>query len=72
MSPVPRFLYLHLHPGQPRVLERLVCLETGGRVSGQELVVPLGDLRAEEVLAECRRLGLRVIGSAVQAGDSAG
>lgn len=72
MSAAPRFLYLRIHPGQPSVLERLSRFDAGVRLLGGDLVVPLGDRRAEEVLAECRRVGVRVLGSVVHAADSAG
>jgi hypothetical protein len=35
-------------------------------------MVPLGERHPEEVLAECRRLGLRVLGSVVESSDAGG
>jgi hypothetical protein len=37
-----------------------------------ELLLPLGDRRAEEVLADCCRLGLTVVGSVIQPGIEGG
>jgi hypothetical protein len=68
MSAAAPLLYLYLHPSQLRVLERLIAFDPGARLLGRQMIVSLDDRGAEEVLAECRRLGVRVLGSRVETG----
>ncbi|HTO74123.1 MAG TPA: hypothetical protein VMJ30_09890 [Gemmatimonadales bacterium] len=65
--PAPyRTLLLRLDPAQPGLADRLVALGIPLARRGAELLLPLGDRRAEEVLAECCRLGVTVVGSTVE------
>ncbi|MEO8029902.1 MAG: hypothetical protein ABJC74_14080 [Gemmatimonadota bacterium] len=72
MSSGPRYLHLELRPSPPRVLERVIARHPDIRVVGDRIIVPLARYRAEEVMAECRRLGLRVVASYVKRDGHAG
>jgi hypothetical protein len=67
-----RFLYLRFRSSPSRLLERLAQFDAGVRRTGSQVMVPLGERHPEEVLAECRRLGLRVLGSVVESSDAGG
>ncbi len=65
--PAPgRTLRLRLDPAQQGLVGRLVALDLPAMRRGGELLLPLGDRRAEEILAECCRLGVTVVGSTVE------
>jgi hypothetical protein len=64
-TPVP-FLHLRLDPAQHGVRERLLRLGADLDPACHEAALPLGEARPEEILAECRQLGIRVLASAVR------
>ncbi len=65
--PAPaRKLLLRLDPAQPGLVERLAALDFPVMRCDGELLLPLGDRRAEEILAECCRHGLTVVGSVIE------
>jgi len=67
MTPlVASYLYLRLDPEQRGVRERLLRLGANLDRAQLEAALPLGDARPEEILAECRQLGIRVLGSTVR------
>ena len=63
-----RFLHLHLRAAKPQLVERVIARHPDIVVRGNHAIVPLAHYRAEEVMAECRRLGLVIVSSAVKAG----
>jgi hypothetical protein len=59
-------LYLRLDPAQRGVRERLLRLGADLDPACHEAALPLGEARPEEILAECRQLGIRVLASVVR------
>jgi hypothetical protein len=59
------FLYLRVDPAQAGVREQLLRLGAEVAPSLRHAAIPLGEVRPEEILAECRQLGIRVLASAV-------
>lgn len=66
--PVTSFLYLRLDPEQRGFRERLRRLGADIDPARREVALPLGEIRPEEILAECRQLGIRVLASTVRGG----
>ena len=66
------YLYLSLDPAQRGVRERLQLLGAEVDPTHREAALPLRDLGPEEILAECRQLGIRVLASAVRTDRATG
>jgi hypothetical protein len=67
MAPAPSsYLHLRFDPAQRGVRERLHRLGADVDATRPEAALPLGDAGPEEILAECRQLGIRVLASAVR------
>ena len=64
--PVISFLYLRLDPEQLGVRERIRRLGAHLDPVRREVALPLGEIRPEEILAQCRQLGIRVLASTVR------
>jgi hypothetical protein len=64
--PVTSFLHLRIDPEQRTLRERLRRLGAEIDPTCREAALPLGEMRPEEILAECRQLGIRVLASTVR------